>query len=596
MAAAQAGSAPAEARAETRVKTTNERKSPMDGDDGRESVREAFERWERDPVRSSLTRLPERARIRTWSEIPVERLYAPADPAPEGYLERIGFPGQYPFTRGAQATGYRAKPWTRRPITGFRAAADTNRRVRELLRQGQTGLHFVFDYPTLAGYDSDAPIAEGEIGVSGIPIDSLEDVRTLLDGIALDEISISYSHWGPYILSFLLALADERGVPYDKLAGTTQNDVLMYYHSCPWWDLPLAGNMKLFADVCEFAVRRMPLWNPVSISGYNIRDGGCTAVQEIAFTFADAIAYLDACVERGLTVEEVAPRFSFMLCAHIDFFEELCKMRAMRRMWAHIIRDRYGSNDPRAQRFRFHAQTSGTSLTAQQPHNNIVRGTVEAMAAVLGGAQSLHISCYDETYGLPTDDAIRVSLSTQNILAHEVGIANTVDPLGGSYFVEALTDELEKRAAALLADIDRQGGMVQAAKSGWVMAEKHAWAVRVQAEIDRGERTIVGVNDFRVEETEEIHFLRPDPEAQRAQIERVRALRARRDGAAAKRTCQAMRDAAAGGENVVPHAIAAAKANVTLGEMFQAMRDVYGEVPARERLYDAVDTTEEALR
>jgi methylmalonyl-CoA mutase N-terminal domain/subunit len=568
----------------------------MKSNDEREAIDEARERWERGPVAESLRRLPERENLRTWSEVPVARLYGPTDRPGDRYLETIGFPGEFPYTRGAQATGYRAKLWTRRPITGFRSPADTNRRVRELLRQGQTGLHFVFDYPTLGGYDSDDPIAEGEIGVSGIPIDSLDDVRTLLDGIELDQISISYSHWGPYILSFLLALADERGVAYEKLAGTTQNDVLMYYHSCPWWDLPLAGNMKLFVDVCEFAVRRMPMWNPVSISGYNTRDGGCSAVQEMAFTFGDAIAYLDACLERGLAVEEIAPRFSFMLCAHIDFFEELCKMRAMRRMWARIIRDRYGCSDPRAQRFRFHAQTSGASLTAQQPHNNIVRGTVEAMAAVLGGAQSLHISCYDETYGLPTDDAIRVSLNTQNILAHEAGLVNTVDPLGGSYFVETLTDELETRAAALLAEIDGLGGMVKAAKSGWVMAQKHAWAAHYQAEIDRGERTVVGVNDYRVEEAQEIHFLRPDPQAQREKVERLRALRARRDAARSERACKAMRDAARAGENVVPYAVAAAKADVTLGEMFAAMRAVYGEVPARERTFDSMDATEEAMR
>jgi methylmalonyl-CoA mutase N-terminal domain/subunit len=568
----------------------------MKSNDERERIDGARKRWEKGPVAESLHRVAERRNLRTWSGIPIARLYGPPDRTNERYLDAIGFPGEFPYTRGAQATGYRAKLWTRRPITGFRSPADTNRRVRELLRQGQTGLHFVFDYPTLGGYDSDDPIAEGEIGVSGIPIDSLEDVRALLDGIELDQISISYSHWGPYILSFLLALADERGIPYEKLAGTTQNDVLMYYHSCPWWDLPLAGNMKLFTDVCEFAVRHMPSWNPVSISGYNIRDGGCSAVQEIAFTFGDAIAYLDACLERRLTVAEVAPRFSFMLCAHIDFFEELCKMRAMRRMWARIIRDRYGCSDPRAQRFRFHAQTSGASLTAQQPHNNIVRGAVEAMAAVLGGAQSLHVSCYDETYGLPTDDAIRVSLATQNILAHEAGLVSTVDPLGGSYFVETLTDELETRAAALLAEIDELGGMVSAAKSGWVMAQKHSFAARYQAEIDRAERTIVGVNDYRVEEAQEIHFLRPDPQAQREKVERLRALRARRDAARAKRARDAMRDAARAGENVVPHAIAAARADVTLGEMFAAMREVYGEVPARERAFDRMDGTEEPVR
>lgn len=548
-------------------------------------LRQDREAWEADQVAKATERFPERSGLQTWSGLPIERLYTPEHRPPDGYRDRLGLPGRFPYTRGVQPTGYRAKLWTRRPITGFRTAGDTNKRVHELLRGGQTGLHFVFDYPTLGGFDSDHEFAAGEIGVSGIPVDSIEDMRDLLTGIPLADISVSYSHWGPYILSFLLAYADEAGVPYESLSGTTQNDVLMYYHSCPWWDLPLEANLKLFVDVVEFAVQRMPRWNPVSISGYNIREGGCSAVQEMAFTFGDAIAYLDACLERGLTVEQVAPRFSFMLCAHMDFFEEVCKMRGMRRMWATIIRERYGCEDPRAQKLRFHAQTSGASLTAQQPLNNIIRGTVEAMASIMGGAQSLHVSCYDETYGLPTDEAIRVSLNTQNILASEAGMANTVDPLGGSYFIESLTDALEEQAWELLAKIDGQGGMVNAARSGWVNQEKQRWAEQFQAEVDLGERTIVGVNSVRVKEEEEINYLRPDPAAQKWQIERVEALRARRDADAAEKAWTALRDAAAGGENVVPFAIEAARQNVTLGEMYRAMRAVYGEVPRHEKRY-----------
>ena len=557
----------------------------MSAQERHEELRQRRTDWENDIVHEALAKRPERQSVTTSSGIPVARLYGPEDRADEDYLDRVGFPGEFPFTRGVQATGYRAKMWTRRPITGFRSAGDTNGRVKQLLRGGQSGLHFVFDYPTLAGYDSDHPLADGEVGVSGIPIDSLEDMRALLADIDVDQLSISYSHWGPYILSFLLAHADEQGVPYEQISGTTQNDVLMYYHSCPWWDLPLEANLKLFVDLVEFTIKRMPRWNPVSISGYNIRDGGCSAVQEIAFTFGDAISYLDACIERGLPVEDVAKRFSFMLCAQIDFFEELCKMRAMRRMWATIIRDRYGVTDPACQKLRFHAQTSGTSLTAQQPHNNIVRGTVQAMASILGGAQSLHVSCFDETYGLPTDDAIRVSLNTQNVLADEAGVANTVDPLGGSYFVESLTDELESEAWQLLEEIDRRGGMVEAARSGWVMQQKHEWAQRYQEDVDSGKRIVVGVNRYQAEESEEIRYLRPDPVGQQEQIERVQAVRAQRDEQAAQKARDALRDAAAAGENVMPYAIEAARNLVTLGEMYAALREVYGEVPENEKRY-----------
>lgn len=550
-----------------------------------DEVRRRRHEWEDTIVAEAVRKRPEREEVKTFSGIPVRRMYGPEDRHDEQYLAKVGFPGEFPFTRGVQSTGYRGKMWTRRPITGFRSARDTNERVKQLLAGGQSGLHFVFDYPTLAGYDSDHRLADGEVGVSGIPIDSLEDMRALLKDINLTGLSVSYSHWGPYIMSFLLAHADEQGVPYEHITGTTQNDVLMYHHSCPWWDLPLEANLKLFVDLVEFTIERMPKWNAVSISGYNIRDGGCSAVQEIAFTFGDAIAYLDACDERGLPLAEVTRRFSFMLCAQIDFFEEVCKMRAMRRMWATIVRDRYGISDPSCQKLRFHAQTSGTSLTAQQPHNNIVRGTVQALASIVGGAQSLHVSCFDETYGLPTEEAIRVSLNTQNVLADEAGVANTVDPLGGSYFVESLTDELERQAWELLEEIDSQGGMVEAARSGWVMQQKHEWAEQYQREVDSGERRIVGVNSYQAEEAQEIPFLKPDPVGQQEQIDRVQAVRANRDDAAAQKARTALRDAAAAGENVMPYAIEAARSLVTLGEMYSALREVYGEVSEDEKRY-----------
>lgn len=524
--------------------------------------------------------------VSTISGNPIRPIYGPTDVNPTAtYSEKLSYPGTFPFTRGAYATGYRGKPWTRRPIAGVGTAEETNQRVKELLASGQTGLHFVFDYPTLAGIDSDDPMAAGEIGVSGVPVDSIHDVRRLVDGIQLDDVTLSYSHWGPYFLAFLLAVADERGIPYSRLAGTTQNDVLMYYHSCPFWDLPLDANMKLFTDVVEFTVTQMPRWNPVSISGYNIRDGGCSAVQEIAFTFGDAIAYLDAAVERGLSAGAVARRFSFMLCAHIDFFEEICKMRAMRRMWARLLKDRYGCDDPHAQRLRFHAQTSGLTLTAQQPLNNIVRGTVQALAAALGGAQSMHVSCFDETYGLPTELAARTSLNTQNILAFETGVSATSDPLGGSYFIEALTDELEAKGWELLAEVESVGGMVEAAKSGWVMEQKLIYAREYQARIDRGDRIVVGVNAFQVDAEQEIPFTRPKSEVQEQQAAQIAEIKRSRDAAQARKAIDELRRAMAAGANVMPAAVNAAHAQVSLGEMHKAFADISGEVPAQERRF-----------
>lgn len=558
----------------------NELKSEID------EIRKAQGAWEENVVSKATKRFPERQDTVSWSGLPVKRLYTAADVEEVPYLEEIGFPGQYPFLRSAQATGYRGKMWTRRPITGFNTPGITNERVKQLLKSGQTGCHFVFDYPTLAGYDSDHPLAEGESGVCGVPINSIADMRALLDGIDLSKISISYSHWGPYILSFLLAVAEEQGVPLDKISGTTQGDVLMYYHSCPWWDLPLRANMKLFVDVAEFTAKNMPRWNPISISGYNIRDGGCSAVQELAFTTGDAIAYLDACLERGLAVEEVAPRLTFMLCSHMDFFEEICKMRAMRRMWAKLIRNRYQCDSPNAQTLRFHAQTSGAALTAQQPLNNIARGALHAMAAVLGGANSLHISCYDEAFAIPTEEAARISLNTQNIIAFESGVADTIDPLGGSYYIEAKTNQLEEAAWKLVEEIDRQGGMIQAAENGWVREQKLVWSRRYQEEVDSKKRIIVGVNEFEIDESDsKTPFTRPDENVQRQRAIDVADFKRGRDAARVEAAMAALREAAVRGENLMPYTIAAARSNVTLGEMYEVMRSVYGEVPAEEKRY-----------
>lgn len=553
--------------------------------DSMKDISNAQQAWEAKEVSKAAARFPERQNTTSWSGLPVRRLYTPLDLASSSYLQDVGFPGEYPFLRGVQATGYRGKMWTRRPITGFNNPQLTNERVRQLLKSGQTGLHFVFDYPTLAGYDSDHAFAEGEIGVCGVPINTIADMRELLDGIDLSKISISYSHWGPYILSFILAVAEEKGIPFEKISGTTQGDVLMYYHSCPWWDLPLRANMKLFVDVAEYTANSMPRWNPISISGYNIRDGGCSAVQEMGFTIGDAIAYLDACLERGLAVEKVAPRLTFMLCSHMDFFEEICKMRAMRRMWAKLIKTRYECDSPNAQSLRFHAQTSGAALTAQQPLNNIARGALHAMAAVLGGANSLHISCFDETHGIPTEEAARVSLNTQNIIAFESGVAETVDPLAGSYYVEAKTNELEEQAWEIVEEIDRQGGMVAAAENDWVREQKLAWARRYQEEVDSKKRIIVGVNAFQIRDEAPINFTRPDEEVQRQRVVNIGSFKRNRDHGKVTAAMEDLRRAAARGDNVMPYTIAAARNNVTLGEMYEVMRSVFGEVPAEDKRY-----------
>ncbi|MCP4623018.1 MAG: methylmalonyl-CoA mutase [bacterium] len=546
------------------------------------AIKQAKEKWENERVAKDIQKVPEAHKeFTTPSGISIQRLYTPADGSTD-YLRDLGFPGEYPYTRGVQSTGYRAQTWTRRPITGFQSPEDTNKRFKYLIEHGQSGLHFVFDMPTLTGYDSDHPWAEGEVGLGGMAMDSLADFEALLEGINLDEISVSYSHFGNVMLAMLLAVAEKQGVPFSKIRGTTQNDVLMYFHSCHVFDLPLKASMKHFVDVVEFATENMPLWYTVSISGYNCREGGCSAVQEMAFAFGDAIAYIDACLERGLKIDDFVQRFSFMLDAHIDFFEEICKFRAMRRMWAKIVRERYASSRSRSCQLRFHTQTAGSSLTVQQPLNNIARSTIEAVAAVLGGTQSLHVSCHDEGFSIPSQEAAQVSLNIQNIIAYETGVTNTVDPLGGSYYVESLTDEMENAAWKILDQIDAQGGMVKAALSGWVQQEKANFTRQYQDSIEKKERIVVGVNEFQSDKSSPIEIFKVPPEFEKEKIAKLKKLRSERDNEAVKAALENLATACKQGENTILPTIEAAKTYATLGEIYQTMREIYGEVTVKE--------------
>jgi len=546
------------------------------------AIKQAKEKWENERVAKDIQKVPETHKEFTnASGIPIQRVYTPADSSID-YLSDLGFPGEYPYTRGVQSTGYRAQTWTRRPITGFQSPEETNKRFKYLIEHGQSGLHFVFDMPTLTGYDSDHPWAEGEVGLGGMAMDSLVDFEALLDGIKLDEISVSYSHYGNVMLAMLLAVAEKQGVPFNKIRGTTQNDVLMYFHSCHVFDLPLKASMKHFVDVVEFATEKMPLWYTVSISGYNCREGGCSAVQEMAFAFGDAIAYIDACLERGLKIDDFVQRFSFMLDAHIDFFEEICKFRAMRRMWAKIVRERYGSSQSRSCQLRFHTQTAGSSLTVQQPLNNIARSTIEAIAAVLGGTQSLHVSCHDEGFSIPSQEAAQVSLNIQNIIACETGVTNTVDPLGGSYYVENLTNQMEGEAWKILDQIEAQGGMVKAALSGWVQQEKADFTRRYQDSIEKKERIVVGVNEFQSGKSSPIEIFKVPPEFEKEKITKLIKLRSERDNEAVKSALENLATACKHGENTILPTIEAAKTYATLGEIYQTMREIYGEVTVKE--------------
>jgi methylmalonyl-CoA mutase N-terminal domain/subunit len=533
------------------------------------------ERWERERFRSA----PERdAPFSTMSGEPIKPLYTerdlPADPE-----AAIGLPGELPYTRGVYGSMYRGRLWTMRQFAGFGTARETNRRFHYLLDQGQTGLSTAFDMPSLMGHDSDHPLSLGEVGREGVAIDTVKDMDALFAGIPLDQVSVSMTinAPAPIMLAFYVVAAERRGFSSQELAGTIQTDILKEYIAQKEWCFPVDPAMRLVTDMVQWCSEQMPRWHPISISGYHIREAGSTAVQELAFTLKDGLTYVEQAVARGLDVDAFAPRLSFFFNAHIDFFEEIAKYRAARRIWAHELRDTYGARDERSLLMRFHTQTAGVSLTAQQPLNNIVRTAIEALAGVLGGTQSLHTNSYDEALALPTEEAVRVALRTQQIIAEETGVANTIDPLGGSYFLEALTDRMEEQAYEYFHKIDELGGMVEAVKRGFPQGEIADAAFRFQQEVESGLRKIVGVNCYTDGDDAETATLKIDPAFETDQVQRIREVRERRDRTATAVALQTLEDAAREpSENLMPCLLDAARADATEGEMIQALQRVFG--------------------
>jgi methylmalonyl-CoA mutase N-terminal domain/subunit len=536
----------------------------------------SLERWEREVY----GRAPERLELfETISGEPVKPLYTDAD-LPEDPEQAIGLPGEYPYTRGVYGSMYRGRLWTMRQFAGFGTAEETNARFRYLLDHGQTGLSTAFDMPSLMGHDSDHPRSLGEVGREGVAIDTLADMQTLFEGIPLERVSVSMTINAPaaIMLAFYVVAAERRGIPSELLAGTIQTDILKEYIAQKEWCFPVDPAMRLVGDMIEWCAFHMPRWHPISISGYHIREAGSTAAQELAFTLKDGLTYVEQAVARGLDVDDFAPRLSFFFNAHIDFFEEIAKYRAARRIWARELRETFGAKRPESWRMRFHTQTAGVSLTAQQPLNNIVRTAIEALAGVLGGTQSLHTNSFDEALALPTEEAVRVALRTQQIIAEETGVANTIDPLGGSYFVEAMTDLMEARCYEYFDKIDQLGGMVEAVKRGFPQREIADAAFRYQRELESGQRKLVGVNAYTEgDQGTKIPILRIDPEFEQKQVARVRAVRQQRDGTAAEQALQRLEHAARDeSENLMPHLLEAARAEATEGEMVQALQRVFG--------------------
>jgi methylmalonyl-CoA mutase, N-terminal domain len=533
----------------------------------------------------SAQRQPERpVRFMTTSSEPVERLYTPADLSEDAneYVEKLGFPGQWPYTRGIHATGHRGKLWTMRMFAGFGNAEETNERFKYLLANGNAGLSVAYDMPTLYGYDSDDPKAEGEFGTCGVAVSSLADMEILFDGIPLDEVTTSMTINSPaaMIWAMYLVAAEKRGIPWDRLSGTTQNDILKEYIAQKEYIFPPQPSTKLVVDTFEYGARHAPRWNTISISGYHIREAGATALQELAFTLADGIQYVQAAVEAGLDVDTFAPRLSFFFDIHNDFLEEIAKLRAARRIWAKVMRERFGAQSERSLWCRFHCQTAGVSLFVEQPENNIVRTTIQALAAVLGGTQSLHTNSMDEAMALPSEKAVRIALRTQQIIAYESGVANTVDPLGGSYAIEALTDRMEQGCFDYFSKIDEMGGMLSAIERGFPQREIADSAYRYQQEVDRGERTLVGVNDFLQgnEDPIQIPLHVISRESEERHLERLRRVRRERDATAYASAMQRLENAAREGrENLMPYIVEAVRAYATLGEMCNLLRRVYGE-------------------
>ena len=539
--------------------------------------------WEKETLPKSLSRMPERReKFLTSSNIEVERVYTPLNIQNFDYVRDLGFPGEYPFTRGVYPTMYRARLWTMRQYAGFGTAEQTNRRFRYLLEQGQTGLSVAFDFPTQLGYDCDHPLALGEVGKAGVSVCTLRDMETLFDGIPLDKVTTSMTINAPatVLLAMYIAVGEKQGVPPSSLGGTVQNDILKEYVARGLYIFPPKPSMKLTTDIFEYCAENVPRWNTISISGYHIREAGANAVQEIAFTLANGIAYVQAAIDRGLNLDNFAKRLSFFFAAHNDFFEEIAKFRAARRLWAKIMRERFHAKNPRSWLLRFHTQTSGVALTAQQPLNNIVRVTLQALAAVLGGTQSLHTNSFDEALALPSELAVRIALRTQQIIAHESGVTNTIDPVAGSYYVEALTNEIEEKAMEYIQEIDDMGGAVTAIEKGYMQREIVESAYKHQKEIESKKRIIVGVNEFQIEEDIPIKILRVDPAVEKLQKEKLEQIKQRRDNAKVRSVLNELRTAAEKNQNLMPYIICAVKAYATLQEICDVLREVYGEYKA----------------
>ena len=549
------------------------------GKDELEKIDARKRAWEEGTLRKALERMPERqAECATTADIPLERVYTPLDLAAQEYKRDLGFPGEYPFTRGVHPSMYRGRLWTMRQYAGFGSAEETNRRFRYLLQQGQTGLSVAFDLPTQMGYDSDHPMVAGEVGKVGVAIDSLADMEGLLQGLPLDRVSTSMTinATASILLCMYIAMAEQQGVPRNQLAGTIQNDILKEYIARGTYIFPPAPSMRLITDTFAFCAAEMPRWNSISVSGYHIREAGSTAVQEVAFTLGDGIAYVEAAVRAGLSVDGFAPQLAFFFNAHNHLLEEVAKFRAARRLWARIMRERFGATDPRSWMLRFHAQTAGSALTAQQPENNVVRVAVQALAAILGGCQSLHTNSRDEALGLPTEEAVRIALRTQQILAHESGVADVVDPLGGSFCVETLTDRIEAEAQAYLKKIDQMGGMLSAIELGFVQKEIQEAAYQAQRALETTRQIVVGVNEFVSEEAARVPVFVVDERVAAEQCRRLQDVRARRDGHRVQEARKRLGEAAAGTGNLLPRILEAVRASATIGEICDTLRAIFG--------------------
>jgi methylmalonyl-CoA mutase N-terminal domain/subunit len=545
-----------------------------------EEIRQRKEKWEKENAAKSFDKLPEKDKFSTSSDITVNRIYTPVDVENLDYLRDLGFPGEYPFIRGVYPTMYRARLWTMRQYAGFGTAEQTNQRFKYLLSQGQKGLSVAFDFPTQVGYDCDQPLARGEVGRAGVSVSTLRDMEIVFNEIPLDKITTSMTINAPtnVLLAMYVAVGQKQGVDEDKLGGTVQNDILKEYAARGMYIFPPKPSMRFVTDIFEYCSQNMPGWNTISISGYHIREAGATAVQEVAFTFADAIAYVQAAIDKGLNLDKFAGRLSFFFAAHNNFFEEIAKFRAARRLWAKIMRERFGAKNPSSWMLRFHTQTSGVSLTAQQPYNNVVRVALQALAAVLGGTQSLHTNSYDEAYALPSDQAVLVALRTQQIIAYESGVVDTVDPLAGSYYVESLTKEIEEKATRYIDEIDALGGAVAAIEKGFMQREIADSAYLFQREVEAKKRVVVGVNEFLTEEEIPIKTLQIDPKSEIELGERLGQIKRQRNHARVNDALSKLRNAAENEKtNLMPYVLQAVKEYTTLGEICSTLREVFGE-------------------